>query len=110
MELSTKEDIIKYLAKHPPDYENEGYLEWSLVTAEFDKLLSKIGEIRYNDYEMINNNYWGEDTSINFSKYPYARIDVYKLKNSNNIYFKYLEQGGHGAELRARLVRKELIL
>jgi hypothetical protein len=110
MELSSKEGIIKYLENHSPDYEGGKYFEWSPVTAEFDRLLVKVGQIRTEDYQIGNEDYWGEDAPIDFSKYPYARIGVYKLEGSNNLYFKYLEQGGHGGELRARLIRKELIV
>lgn len=107
--IYSKEELIKYLNKYPPNWKTRLYLEWTKPDPVFKKLLEKVGEIKDEKYVYEYDEYWGEDAPIDFSKYPYSQMEIYKLKNFNNLYFNYKELGGHMPEDRIRLIRKELI-
>lgn len=107
--LNSKEQLIQYLTLFPPNCKQEEYLAWKKPNKDLIPQLTKVGEIRNENYQMQNDEYWGDNAPIDISKYPYAMIDIFKLSNCNSLYFKYREMAGHAGEIRVRLIRKELI-
>ena len=107
--INSRAELINYLKLHPPNWKSKRYLEWTKPDPGFKKQLEKVGEIKDEKYVYDYDEYWGENAPIDFSKYPYSHVEIYKLKDFNNLYFNYKELGGHMPEDRIRLIRKELI-
>ena len=104
-------NILEYLGKLPKDLscDHSEYFEWT--ERNKNDGFVKVGKLydetpREYGYEL---QYWGKDAPIVFSDYPYCGCHILKCVKCGGLFFTYLELGGHGAEQRIRLVRKELI-
>ncbi len=86
------------------------FYEWNNETDELRTKLKKIGQISIQPSEkQWEAPYWGQDTKIQMDCYPNYSCDVFQCIECNTTFFYYLEFGGHGAQKRYRVVRKELI-
>ena len=97
-------DAEKYSAK---------FLKWGKIS-EIE--LANFTEVGGIDQEKENANfnqvddYWSEQGKVDFKKYPFNSIKVYKQNNANNFYGVYRESGGHVTELRCRIIQKKLVM
>ena len=86
------------------------FYEWNNETDDLKCTLKKIGEISIQPSDkQWEVPYWGIDTKIEMDCYPYYGCEIFQCIECNAIFFYYLELGGHGAQKRYRLIRKELI-
>ena len=113
MELN-EEQLLDYLQNTETNNQCGGhpdFREWNNETPELQSKLFKIGQLADSirpDADQYNFQYWGEDAPISLTKYPYYGCDLLQCSQCNTLFFYYLELGGHGAQKRYRLLRKEL--
>jgi hypothetical protein len=89
---------------------HKDFLEWANETEELRNKLEKIGQLSIQPSEkQWDSEYWGEDALIHLDRYPYYGCEIHQCTKCNTVFFYYLELGGHGAQKRYRVVRKELI-
>jgi len=89
---------------------HSGFYEWNNETDELKIKLKKIGQISIQPSDkQWEAPYWGQDTKIQMDCYPYYGCEVFQCTECNTTFFYYLELGGHGAQKRYRIVRKDLI-
>lgn len=113
MEHFDQDKILQYLSileKKEACSEHKFFFEWANETTSLVEKIEKIGEIHVppstNPYEL---QYWEVDAPIQLDMYPYYGCDVLKCKSCGTVFFYYLELGGHGAQKRYRVIRRELI-
>lgn len=113
MEQFNQDKLLHYLSlldANEACVEHKNFFEWANETTELVKNLEKIGEVQAppstNPYDL---QYWGVDAPIQLDMYPYYGCDILKCKNCGTVFFYYLELGGHGAQKRYRVIRRELI-
>jgi hypothetical protein len=86
------------------------FYEWNNETDDLIAKLKKIGQISIQPSEkQWEAQYWGQDAKILMDCYPNYGCDIFQCTKCNTTFFYYLELGGHGAQKRYRVVRKELI-
>ncbi|UUC45139.1 hypothetical protein [Flavobacterium cerinum] len=86
------------------------FLEWNNETEELKTNLTKIGQIAIQPNEkQWDSQYWGQEAKIQLDRYPYYGCEIFQCQKCNTFFFYYLESGGHGAQKRYRVIRKELI-
>ena len=86
------------------------FYEWNNETEELRKKLKKIGQISIQpSAKQWDAPYWGKETKIFMDCYPYYGCEIFQCTQCNTTFFYYSELGGHGAQERYRVVRKELI-
>ena len=86
------------------------FLEWHNETEELKTSLTKIGQIAIQPSEkQWDSQYWGQDAKIQLDRYPYYGCEIFQCQKCNTVFFYYLELGGHGAQKRYRVIRKDLI-
>lgn len=86
------------------------FLEWNNETEALKTNLTKIGQISIEPNEkQRDSQYWGKEAKIQLDCYPYYGCEILQCQKCNTVFFHYLELGGHGAQKRYRVVRKNLI-
>ncbi|ENA1795624.1 hypothetical protein ABF176_002471 [Flavobacterium psychrophilum] len=85
------------------------FLEWENDEENIILSLNKIGELNLEPNFEENKNYWGKDSKIEFGIYPYFDCEILQCEKCKNLFFYYVELGGHSPQKRLRLIRKELI-
>ena len=86
------------------------FYEWNNETEELKSKLKKIGQISIQPSDkQWEAPYWGHETKIQMDCYPNYGCEIFQCTECNTTFFYYLELGGHGAQKRYRVVRKELI-
>jgi hypothetical protein len=108
------QELLKVLSSLKVDAccgEHKDFFQWNNETEELKNCLFKIGQVSVQPSETpFESQYWGEDAPIRLDKYPYYLCNIFQCKKCRALFFYYLELGGHGAQKRYRLVRKELIM
>ena len=109
-----EEQLLTYLQNTETNNRCGGhpdFREWNNETPELKSKLIKIGQVADSiqpDADQYNFPYWGENTPVLLTKYPYYGCDLLQCCACNAVFFYYLELGGHGAQKRYRMLRKEL--
>ncbi len=98
-----EEQLLTYLQNTETNNRCGGhpdFREWNNETPELKSKLIKIGQVADSiqpDADQYNFPYWGENTPVLLTKYPYYGCDLLQCSACNAVFFYYLELGGHGA-------------
>tara|TARA_B100001057_G_scaffold286166_1_gene286315 strand:- start:462 stop:1112 length:651 start_codon:yes stop_codon:yes gene_type:complete len=91
------------------------FIAWNNIKSEtLENDFQKIGDLNdsrypHYTYNQLNENYWSKDALIALNFYPYQECELYQCDKCKNIFLHYTERGGHGPQLRIRMVRPDLI-
>lgn len=81
---------------------------------EYDQIGSlrdpKIKHLNYLQFNDKDGEYWHPDAKIATNFYPYHECNVYRCKKCRKLFLVYIEESGHGAQLRMRNVKFEFII
>ena len=112
MEEINQNNLLRFLNnleqdKSKRDYSDyEGWNDWH---PDFEYELIRIGQIEQDPTWESASKYWGKDAPILLDKYPYCICEIFQCPISGQVFFHYLETGGHAPQKRYRLIQKELI-
>jgi|GEM_PF-1936100 len=92
------------------DCDHSKYLSWANQDTIQTDYFKKISEVKNPYNSNSQTNYWGEGAPVELEKYPYFFCEIHKCEKCNTLFFHYPEDGGHGTQLRYRIIRSELLI
>lgn len=84
------------------------FLEWANGSPELRSTLQIVGKINLKVGHQRSSQYWGLNTPIVLTDYPYNAADIFQCKACGLYFFHYMELGGHAAQWRYRVIRPSL--
>jgi len=92
-----------------PVCNHNNYKQWENETDKLKLTLEKCGQINIKPKTWEHEQYWGNDSPIILSKYPYHSCEIYRCRKCQQFFFHYIEYGGHGSQKRYRIIDVSLI-
>lgn len=111
--ISERTELLEFLAQNKEiesGCNHTKYLSWENKEVKQTDNFKKVAEIKNPINWSSQTNYWGENAPIELKKYPYWMCEIQRCEKCGKLFFHYSEDGGHGTQLRYRLIRPELLI
>jgi len=112
MEEINQNNLLRFMNNLEQDKSKIDYSKyqgWNDWHPEFEHEFVRIGQIEQEPTWDTPSQYWGTDAPILLNKYPYCTCEIHQCPVSNQVFFHYVEFGGHAPQKRYRLINKDLI-